>query len=196
MTVQPATGEPESPERRRGSDLQGRQAEEHLSGGTAEESAWHRDLYIDSRKHRDEVHLEITPSEPTEKPQHVFITEDRQNHDRDGKAASERLRKLTNKLRTTATGVAGQLQQLATHVRDYLTGTGAQRQGMSELEQSGERLARAGRTLEQRSEPINTLVKQQERQLQQEKQATRYRGQSMYHTSRTSRMICTLVCAS
>lgn len=98
MTVQPATGEPESPERRRGSDLQGRQAEEHLSGGTAEESAWHRDLYIDSRKHRDEAHLEITPSEPTEKPQHVFITEDRQNHDRDGKAASERLRKLTNKL--------------------------------------------------------------------------------------------------
>ncbi|MDD0205357.1 mobilization protein, partial [Shigella flexneri] len=66
----------------------------------------------------------------------------------------------------------------------------------SELEQSGERLARTGRTLEQRSEPINTLVKQQERQLQQEKQATRYRGQSMYHTSRTSRMICTLVCAS
>ena len=169
VTVQPATGEPESPERRRGSDLQGRQAEEHLSGGTAEESAWHRDLYIDSRKHRDEVHLEITPSEPTEKPQHVFITEDRQNHDRDGKAASERLRKLTNKLRTTATGVAGQLQQLATHVRDYLTGTGAQRQGMSELEQSGERLARTGRTLEQRSEPINTLVKQQERQLQQER---------------------------
>ena len=177
--LQPATGEFESPERRRGGDLQGRQAEEHLSGGTAEESAWHRDLHIDSRKHGDEVHREITPSDTTETPQHVFITEDRQNHDRNGKAASERLRKLTDKLRATATGVAGQLQQLATHVRDYLTGTGAQRQGMSELEQSGERLARAGRTLEQRSEPINTLVKQQERQLQQEKQATRYRGQSI-----------------
>ena len=88
------------------------------------------------------------------------------------------LEKLTSKLRTTAAGVAGQLQQLATHVRDYLTGAGAQRQGMSELEQSGERLARAGRTLEQRSEPINTLVKQQERQLQQEKQATPSRGWS------------------
>lgn len=162
--LQPATGEPESPERRRGSDLQGRQAEEHLSGGTAEESAWHRDIHIDGRKHRDEVHREITPSDTTETPQHVFITEDRQNHDRDGKAASERLRKLTDKLRTTAAGVAGQLQHLATHVRDYLTGTGAQRQGMSELEQSGERLARTGRTLEQRSEPINTLLKQQERQ--------------------------------
>lgn len=168
--LQPATGEPESPERRRGSDLQGRQAEEHLSGGAAEESAWHRNLHIDSRKHRDEVHREITTSDTTETPQHVFITEDRQNHDRDGKAASERLRKLTDKLRATATGVAGQLQQLATHVRDYLTGAGAQRQGMSELEQSGERLARAGRTLEQRSEPINTLVKQQERQV------TRYHG--------------------
>lgn len=165
--LQPATGEPESPERCRGSDLQGRQAEEHLSGGTAEESSWHRDLHIDSRKHRDEVHREITPSDTTESPQHVFITEDRQNHDRDGKAASERLRKLTDKLRTTAAGVAGQLQQLATHVRDYLTGTGAQRQGMSELEQSGERLARAGRTLEQRSEPINTLVKQKEQQIRQ-----------------------------
>jgi len=177
--LQPATGEPESPERRRGGDLQGRQAEEHLSGGTAEESAWHRDIHIDSRKHGDEVHREITSPDTTETPQHVFITADRQNYDRDGKAASERLRKLTNKLRTTAAGVAGQLQQLATHVRDYLAGTGAQRQGMSELEQSGERLARAGRTLEQRSEPINTLVKQQEQQLQQGKQATRYRGQSM-----------------
>lgn len=177
--LQPATGEPESPERRRGGDLQGRKAEEHLSGGTAEESAWHRDLHIDSRKHRDEVHREITPSDTTETPQHVFITEDRQNHDRDGKAASECLRKLTSKLRTTAAGVAGQLQQLATHVRDYLTGAGAQRQGMSELEQSGERLARAGRTLEQRSEPINTLVKQLERQLQQEKQATRYHGPTL-----------------
>ena len=176
--LQPATGEPESPERRGGSDLQGRKAEEHLHGGTAEESAWHRDIHIDIRKHRVEVHREITPSDTTETPQHVFITEDRQNHDRNGKAASERLRKLTDKLRTTAAGVAGQLQQLATHVRDYLTGAGAQRQGMSELEQSAERFVRAGRTLEQRSEPINTLVKQQERQLQQEKQATPSRGWS------------------
>ncbi|MGK3295875.1 hypothetical protein ACSLNR_28220, partial [Escherichia coli] len=46
-----------TPERRRGSDLQGRQAEEHLSGGTAEESAWHRDIHIDSRKNRAEVEL-------------------------------------------------------------------------------------------------------------------------------------------
>ena len=174
--LQPATGDPESPERRRRDDLQGRQAAEHLSGGTAEESPWHRDLHIDSRKHRDEVHREVTPSEPTETPQHVFITEDRQNHDRNGKAASERLRKLTDKLRATATGVAGQLQQLATHVRDYLTGTGAKRQGLSELEQSGERLVRAGRTLEQRSEPIHALVKQQ---IRQEKQQSRYEGPSM-----------------
>ncbi|MCH6137340.1 hypothetical protein MML30_23315, partial [Escherichia coli] len=35
------------------------------------------------------------------------MTEDRKNHDRDGKAASERLRKLTNKLRTAEAGVAG-----------------------------------------------------------------------------------------
>lgn len=165
--LQPATGEPESPERRRRDDLQGRQAAEHLSGGTAEESPWHRDLQIDSRKHRDEVHREVTPSEPTETPQHVFITEDRQNHDRDGKAASERLRKLTDKLRATATGVAGQLQQLATHVRDYLTGTGAKRQGMSELEQSGERLVRAGRAIEQSAEVVNALVKQLEQKNRQ-----------------------------
>ncbi|MEI2511293.1 relaxase, partial [Klebsiella pneumoniae] len=71
-------------------------------------------MHIDIRKHRVEVHREITPSDTTETPQHVFITEDRQNHDRNGKAASERLRKLTDKLRTTAAGVAGQLQQLAT----------------------------------------------------------------------------------
>ncbi|MGK3295997.1 hypothetical protein ACSLNR_29680, partial [Escherichia coli] len=42
-------------------------------------SAWHRDIHIDSRKHRDEVHREITPSDTTETPQHVFITEDRKN---------------------------------------------------------------------------------------------------------------------
>ena len=167
--LQPATGEPESPERRRGSDLQGRQ-KEHLSAGTARESTWHRDIHIESRQHRDEVHREVTTADATETRQRVFITEDRQNHDRDGKAASERIRTLTDKLRATATGVAGQLQQLATHVRDYLAGAGAQRQGMSELEQSGERLVRAGRTLEQRFEPINTLIKQHEHQQKLEKQ--------------------------
>ena len=167
--LQSATGEPESPERRRGSDLQGRQ-KEHLSAGTARESTWHRDIHIESRQHRDEVHREVTTADATETRQRVFITEDRQNHDRDGKAASERIRTLTDKLRATATGVAGQLQQLATHVRDYLAGAGAQRQGMSELEQSGERLVRAGRTLEQRFEPINTLIKQHEHQQKLEKQ--------------------------
>jgi len=58
--------------------------------------------------------------------------------------------------------VAGQLQQLATHVRDCLAGAGVQRLGMSELEQ--------------RSESINTLVKQHERQMKQEMQRTRYSG--------------------
>nr|WP_235655647.1 mobilization protein [Candidatus Hamiltonella defensa] len=66
--------------------------------------------------------------------------------------------------------LCGDLQQFATHARDYLTGAGTQRQGLSELEQSGERIIRAGRTLEQRSEPVNALVKQHEQQLRQEKQ--------------------------
>ncbi|WQC37051.1 relaxase, partial (plasmid) [Escherichia coli] len=55
------------------------------------------------------MHGEITPSERPETPQRVFNTEDDQNHDRDGKTASERLRELTDKLRATAAGMAGQL---------------------------------------------------------------------------------------
>ncbi len=92
-----------------------------------------------------EIHGEITPSERPETPQHVLNTEDDQNHDRDGKTASERLRELTDKLRATAAGVAGQLQQLAAHVRGYLTGARHSTQGVSALEQSGGQLARAGR---------------------------------------------------
>lgn len=63
---------------------------------------------------------------------------------------------------------------------------------MSELEQSGERLARAGRTFEQRSEQINTLVKQYERALQQERQVPRYHGLTRYDGSepRNTFMIC------
>ncbi len=186
--LQPATGEPESPERRRGSDLQGRQTEEHLSGCIAEESAWHRDLHIDSRKYRDEVHREITPSERPETPQHVFNTEDDQNHDRDGKTASERLRELTGRVRATAAGVAGQLQQFAAHVRGYFTGADAQRPGVSALEQSGRELARAGRELEQERQPLDALIRQHDRayaeklreqQPEPQKKPTRYYGPSM-----------------
>jgi len=95
------------------------------------------------------------------------------------KPASERLRELTGQLRATASGVAGKLQQLAAHVRDYLTGTEPQRQGVSALEQSGEQLARSGRELERQSQPVNTLVKQHEHQLQLEKQRTRYHGPTL-----------------
>jgi hypothetical protein len=114
-------------------------------------------------EHRGEIHGEITPSERPETPQHVFNTEDDQNHDRDGKTASERLRELTDKLRATAAGVAGQLQQLAAHVRGYFTGADAQRPGVSALEQSGRELARAGRELEQERQPLDALIRQHDR---------------------------------
>jgi hypothetical protein len=68
---------------------------------------------------------------------------------------------------------------LSLHVRDYLTGTEPQRQGVSALEQSGEQLARSGRELEQQSQPVNALVKQHEHQLQLEKQRTRYHGPTL-----------------
>ena len=171
--LQPAAGEPESEKRRGRDDLQRRHAPEHLPGGAAEAGARRGNLHVTGREHRSEIHGEITPSERPETPQRVFNTQDEQNHDRDGKTASERLRELTGKLRATAAGVAGQLQQFATHVRDYLAGTGTQRSGLSALELSGEQLARAGRELEQQCQPVNALVKQQERQLQLEKQRTR-----------------------
>ncbi|WP_458294739.1 relaxase/mobilization nuclease domain-containing protein [Enterobacter cloacae] len=127
-------------------------------GGAAEAGARRGNLHIDDRQHRGEIHGEITPSERPESRLSGFKTEDEQR-----KTASERLRKLTDKLRATAAGVAGQLQQLAAHVRDYLTGADAQRQGVSALEQSGRELARAGRELEQERQPLDALIAQHDR---------------------------------
>ena len=177
--LQPAAGEPESEKRRGGDDLQRRQPEERLSGGAAGESARRGELHLNGRQHGGEVHREITPPERTETPLNDFDPQDRENHDRNGKTASERLRELTGQLRATASGVAGKLQQFAAHVRDYLTGTEPQRQGVSALEQSGEQLARSGRELEQQSQPVNALVKQHEHQLKLEKQRTRYHGPTL-----------------
>ncbi|NCH61236.1 relaxase [Cronobacter dublinensis] len=177
--LQPAAGEPESEKWRGGDDLQRRHAPEHLPGGAAEAGARRGNLHVTGREHRSEIHGEITPLERPETPQRLFNTQDEQNHDRDGKTASERLRELTGKLRATAAGVANQLQQFTTHVRDYLAGTGTQRSGLSALEQSGEQLARAGRELEQQCQPVDALVKQLNLKLEREKQYTRYHGPSM-----------------
>lgn len=98
---------------------------------------------------------------------------------------------LKPQLRTTAAGVAGQLQQLAAHVRGYLTGADAQRQGVSALEQSGGQLARAGRELEQERQPLDALIAQHDRaraeklreqqqpEPEPQKKQTRYYGPSM-----------------
>ena len=177
--LQPAAGEPESEKWRGCDDLQRRLPPEHLPGGAAEAGTRCGNLHVTGRKHCSEIHGEITPSERPETPQRVFNTEDDQNHDRDGKTASERLRELTDKLRATAAGMAGQLQQFAAHVRDYLAGAGTQRQGLSALEQSGEQLARSGRELELQRQPVNALVKQHEHQIQMEKKRTRYHGLSI-----------------
>lgn len=134
-----------------------------LPGGAAEAGARRGNLHVNGRQHRGEIHGEITPPERPETPQRVFNTEDDQNHDRDRKTASERLRELTDRLRETAAGVAGQLQQFAAHVRDYFTGADAQRPGVSALEQSGRELARAGRELEQERQPLDALIRQHDR---------------------------------
>ena len=177
--LQSAAGEPESEKRRGRDDLQRRHAPEHLPGGAAEAGARRGNLHLNGGQHGGEVHGEITPPERTGTPLNDFDPQDRENHDRNGKTASERLRELTGQLRATASGVAGKLQQFAAHVRDYLTGTEPQRQGVSALEQSGEQLARSGRELEQQSQPVNALVKQHEYQLKLEKQRTRYHGPTL-----------------
>lgn len=177
--LQPAIGEPESEKRRGGDDLQRRQPEERLSGSAAGEVARRGNLYLNGGQYGGEVHCEITPPERTGTPLNEFYPQDTENHDRNGKTASERLRELTGQLRATASGVAGKLQQFAAHVRDYLTGTEPQRQGVSALEQSGEQLARSGRELEQQCQPVNALVKQHEYQLKLEKQRTRYHGPTL-----------------
>ncbi|WP_425273369.1 mobilization protein [Pectobacterium peruviense] len=84
--------------------------------------------------------------------------------------------------------MAGKLQQFAEHVRDYLTGTEPQRQGVSALEQSGGQLARAGRELEQELQPLDALIRQHDRvraeklreqQPEPQKKPIRYQGPSM-----------------
>lgn len=187
--LQPAAGEPESEKRRGCDNLQRRYTPEHLPGGAAEAGAWRGNLHVDDRQHRGEIHGEITPSERPEPPQRGFNTEDEENHDRDGKTASERLGELTDKLRATAAGVAGQLQQLAAHVRGYLAGADAQRQGVSALEHSGGQLASAGRELEQECQPLDALIRlhdharaeklREQQQPEPQKKPTRYYGPSM-----------------
>ena len=189
--LQPAAGEPESEKRRGGDDLQRRQPEERLSGGAAGESARRGNLHLDGGQLGGEVHREITPPERTETPLNDFDPQDTENHDRNGKTASERLRELTGKLRATAAGVAGQLQQFAAHVRGYFTGADAQRPGVSALERSGRELARAGRELEQERQPLDALIRQHDRtyaeklreqqkpEPEPQKKPTRYYGPSM-----------------
>ena len=186
--LQPAVGELESEKWCGRNDLQRRHAPEHLPGGAAEAGARRGNLYLDDRQHCSEIHGEITPPERPETPQHVFNTEDDQNHDRDGKTASERLRELADRLRATAAGVAGQLQQFAAHVRGYLAGADAQRPGVSALEQSGGHLARAGREFEQERQPLDVLIRQhnraraeklREQQPEMQKKPIRYHGPSM-----------------
>lgn len=188
--LQPAAGEPESAKRRGREDLQRRHSGEYLPGGAAEAGSRCGNLHVKDRQHRGEIHREITPLARSEAPQYVFNTEDNQNYDRDGKTASERLRELTGRLRATAAGVAGQLQQFAAHVRGYLTGAGAQRPGVSALEQSGGQLARAGRELEQERQPLDALIRQHDRayadklreqqpEPEPQKKPTRYYGPSM-----------------
>jgi len=186
--LQPATGEPERADRRGGDDTAQRPAEERLPHGVTGEGARGGNLPFDGRQHGREVHREITPSGRTETPLSRFDLQDTENHDRTGKTAAERVRELAEQLRATASGVAEQLQQFAAHVRDYFSGTGPQRQGVSALEQSGQHLARAGRELEQERQPLDALISQHDRDheqklreqaLEQQPKPTRYHGPSM-----------------
>ena len=193
--LQPSTGRPESPDRRGGGDIWQQPAAERLPRGVADEGARGGNLHLDGRKHGGEVHREIAPVARTGTPLSGFDPQDTENHDRTGKTAAERLRELTGQLRTTAAGLAGQLQQFAADVRDYLGGAGQQRQGVRALEQSGEQLAHAGRELKRERQPLDELIDRHDRahaqklreqralelehEQQQQKKATRYYGPSM-----------------
>lgn len=191
--LQPSTGGTESSDRRGGVDIWQQPAAERLPRGVTEESTRRGNLHLNGGKHGGEVHREITLSQRTETPLSYFDPQDRENHDRTGKTAAERLRELTGQLRATAAGVASQLQQFAADVRHYLGGAGPQRQGVRALEQSGEQLAHAGRELKRERQPLDELIdrhdraheqKLRERQAleqehEQQQKPTRYYGPSM-----------------
>ena len=191
--LQPSTGRPESPDRRGGQDIWQQPAAERLPRGVSDEGTRGGNLHFDGRKYGGEVHREIAPVARTGTPLSGFDPQDTENHDRTGKTAAERLRELTGQLRTTAAGLAGQLQQFAADVRDYLGGAGPQRQGVRALEQSGEQLAHAGRKLKRERQPLDELIdrhdrahaqKLRERQAleqehEQRQKPTRYYGPSM-----------------
>jgi len=109
-----------------------------------------------------QVQRQITSSDATESILGGFIYQGEEIHDRNGAAASERIRELTEALRTTAASVAGQLRQLTAHVRGYLAGVGEKRQGLSGLEHASHRLGAASRELKQNSAPLEQLAKRHE----------------------------------
>ena len=173
--LQSAAGEPESEKRRGRDNLQRRQEPEYLPSGAAEAGARRGNLHIDDRQHRGEIYGEITPSERPESRLSGFNTEDEQNHDRDRKAAAERVRALTERLRDTTAGMAGQLRQLAEHVHHYFRRADTQRPGVSALERAGGQLAAAGHELNRSRQPLDAQVARLDRELaqKQERQKTR-----------------------
>lgn len=191
--LQPPAGRPEDPDRCWDHDISRSAAAERLLRGAADEGARRGNLHIHDGHHGDEVHREVVPSLSTGTPLSGFDPQDKENHDRTGKTASERLRDLTGQLRAAAAGVASQLQQFAADVRGYLGGAGPQRQGVRALEQSGEQLARAGRELKRERQPLDELIDQHDRayeqklrerqaleqELEQQQKPTRYYGPSM-----------------
>lgn len=177
--LQPAAYRPESEIRSRSGNPHGRHVEEQVLRGVAEECEGHRTVHLEKRQTGSDVHSEIAPHVATEEPYRDLRDEDKQNHDRDRKTAAERIRTITERLRHTTAGMAGQLRQLADHVHQYFRRTDAQRPGVSALERAGRELAAAGDELKRSRQPLDAQVVKLDRELAQKQTQERQKTRSL-----------------
>lgn len=177
--LQPATDRPESEIGGGRGNSHGRQAEEHLLRGAAEEREGCRTVFLAKREPGGEVHREIAPSVATEAPYDALSDKDKRNHDRDRKTAVERVRALTERLRHTTAGMAGQLRQLAEDVHHYFRRADAQRPGVSALERAGGELAAAGDELKRSRQPLDAQIATLDRELAQKHEQQRQKTRSV-----------------
>lgn len=175
--LQPAAHCPESEIGGGRGNTHGRHAEERVLRGAAEEREGRRVVHVEKRESGGDVHCEIAPSVAPEAPCRDLRDEDG-NYDRDRKTAVERVRTLTERLRHTTAGMAGQLRQLAEDVHYYFRRADAQRPGLSALELSGGELAAAGDELKRSRQPLDAQIATLDRERAQKHEQARQKTRS------------------
>lgn len=177
--VQPDIERPEGQHRSWISNTAGQKTQKAVFPDFTQERAHRGSVHLRQQESDHSVQSQIASHNATKTILSDFKYKGEENHDRDGKTASGRIRELAAALRATASGMAGQLQQFTAHVRDYLAGAGEKQQSLSDLEQSGAELGKASQQLERECQTIKQTVMQKEQVKHQERAHHRDNGMSL-----------------